>query len=1188
MAKKFAEYNGLDLTQVNKSILEKWNKYDVFHKSIDEREGCPQFIFFEGPPSANGHPGIHHVLARSIKDTFNRYKTMSGYQVHRKAGWDTHGLPVELGVEKELGITKADIDNKNSDKYISVEDYNRKCRENVMKFTAEWRKLTEEMGYFVDLDNPYITYDNKYIETLWWLLKQLYKKGLLYKGYTIQPYSPAAGTGLSSHELNQPGCYRDVKDTTATALFKIIDPKKEWTEWGEAYFAAWTTTPWTLPSNTALCVGPKYTYIAVQTYNVYNDSPITIIIAEDRLSAYLSPEGKDLPMDSYKHGGKVVPYRVVGSYSGQDLVGMKYEQLMPWVKPCQKLGEHTDSFINEYAAAHPDKVFASETGKDKFIELEELAFRVIPGDYVTTDDGTGIVHIAPTFGADDAHVAAAAHIPALFLVNKKGETRPMVDLEGKYYKLDELDECFVTKCVNVDAYKMHAGDYVKNAYSPEFNVNGKYDEAKANKAEDLNIVLCLEMKQAGTVYRIEKQTHNYPHCWRTDKPILYYPLDSWFIRSTAGKERMVELNKTINWQPVSTGTGRFGNWLENLNDWNLSRSRFWGTPLPIWRDEDGEEKCIGSLEELYSEIENSVKAGVMKTNPLKEKGFVPGDYSKENYAKIDLHRPYVDNIILVSASGKPMKRETDLIDVWFDSGAMPYAQIHYPFENKEKIDNHLAFPADFINEGVDQTRGWFFTLHAIATLVFDSVAFKNVISSGLVLDAKGNKMSKHVGNVVDPFEMLEKYGADPVRFYMLTNSEPWDNLKFSADGVDEIRRKFFGTLYNTYSFFSLYANVDNFDYSQPEIELNDRPEIDRWILSVLHSLIKNVVEELDHYNPTKAGRLIDSFVNNDLSNWYVRLNRKRFWGKEMSKDKLSAYQTLYVCLETVAKLLAPFAPFYSDQLYIDLVSVTKRDNVCSVHLTRYPEYDERFIDRELEVRMGLAQKITSMVLALRRKVNIKVRQPLQKIMIPATDDEQKRHIEAVKDLILNEVNVKELVFAENSNVLVKKVKCNYRTMGKKYGKLMKNVAAKINDLTQSEILEFENVGKISLSIDNQNIDVDIADVEIISEDIPGWLVSNDGNVTVALEVELTDELRREGLARELINRIQNIRKETGLEITDRINVIISPEEKMAVSVRDNIDYIKAQVLANSIDFSDNDGIECDIEGLIVTVKVEKA
>lgn len=1188
MAKKFAEYNGLDLTLVNKSILEKWNKYDVFHKSIDEREGCPQFIFFEGPPSANGHPGIHHVLARSIKDTFNRYKTMSGYQVHRKAGWDTHGLPVELGVEKELGITKADIDNKNSDKYISVEDYNRKCRENVMKFTAEWRKLTEEMGYFVDLDNPYITYDNKYIETLWWLLKQLYKKGLLYKGYTIQPYSPAAGTGLSSHELNQPGCYRDVKDTTATALFKIIDPKKEWTEWGEAYFAAWTTTPWTLPSNTALCVGPKYTYIAVQTYNVYNDSPITIIIAEDRLSAYLSPEGKDLPMDSYKHGDKVVPYRVVGSYSGQDLVGMKYEQLMPWVKPCQKLGEHTDSFINEYAAAHPDKVFASETGKDKFIELEKLAFRVIPGDYVTTDDGTGIVHIAPTFGADDAHVAAAAHIPALFLVNKKGETRPMVDLEGKYYKLDELDECFVTKCVNVDAYKMHAGDYVKNAYSPEFNVNGKYDEAKANKAEDLNIVLCLEMKQAGTVYRIEKQTHNYPHCWRTDKPILYYPLDSWFIRSTAGKERMVELNKTINWQPVSTGTGRFGNWLENLNDWNLSRSRFWGTPLPIWRDEDGEEKCIGSLEELYSEIENSVKAGVMKTNPLKEKGFVPGDYSKENYAKIDLHRPYVDNIILVSASGKPMKRETDLIDVWFDSGAMPYAQIHYPFENKEKIDNHLAFPADFINEGVDQTRGWFFTLHAIATLVFDSVAFKNVISSGLVLDAKGNKMSKHVGNVVDPFEMLEKYGADPVRFYMLTNSEPWDNLKFSADGVDEIRRKFFGTLYNTYSFFSLYANVDNFDYSQPEIELNDRPEIDRWILSVLHSLIKNVVEELDHYNPTKAGRLIDSFVNNDLSNWYVRLNRKRFWGKEMSKDKLSAYQTLYVCLETVAKLLAPFAPFYSDQLYIDLVSVTKRDNVCSVHLTRYPEYDERFIDRELEVRMGLAQKITSMVLALRRKVNIKVRQPLQKIMIPATDDEQKRHIEAVKDLILNEVNVKELVFAENSNVLVKKVKCNYRTMGKKYGKLMKNVAAKINDLTQSEILEFENVGKISLSIDNQNIDVDIADVEIISEDIPGWLVSNDGNVTVALEVELTDELRREGLARELINRIQNIRKETGLEITDRINVIISPEEKMAVSVRDNIDYIKAQVLANSIDFSDNDGIECDIEGLIVTVKVEKA
>ena len=1188
MTKKFAEHSGLDLTKVNNEILEMWNKNDIFHKSIDEREGCPQFVFFEGPPSANGHPGIHHVLARSIKDTFNRYKTMKGMQVHRKAGWDTHGLPVELGVEKELGITKADIDNKESSKYISVEDYNHKCRENVMKFTAEWRKLTEEMGYFVDLDHPYITYENKYIETLWWLLKQLYSKDLLYKGYTIQPYSPGAGTGLSSHELNQPGCYRDVKDTTCTALFEVLDPKEEWTKWGKPYFMAWTTTPWTLPSNTALCVGPSIKYLAVQTYNAYNDEQVTVIIAEPLLHSYFKAEGSEAPMDDYKHGDKVVPYRVVGEYMGTELEGLHYKQLMPWVKPTAKVDKNSPAFVAEYASAHPEKVFVAENGKDSFVEMEDSAFRIILGDYVTTEDGTGIVHIAPTFGADDAKVAKDARIPSLFLINKKGETRPMVDLQGKYYTLDELDANFVKDCVDEGKYRHHAGDFVKNAYAPEFNVGGKYDEKAAAKAEDLNIVLCMEMKQEGSVFKIEKHVHNYPHCWRTDKPILYYPLDSWFIRSTAKKERMAELNKTINWQPESTGTGRFGNWLENLNDWNLSRSRFWGTPLPIWRDEDGEEICIGSLQELYDEIEKSVEAGYMKSNPLKDKGFVPGDYSKDNYDKVDLHRPYVDNIVLVSPTGKAMKREADLIDVWFDSGSMPYAQIHYPFENKELIDKRLAFPADFINEGVDQTRGWFFTLHAIATMVFDSVAFKNVISTGLVLDAKGDKMSKHKGNVVNPFTMIDKYGADPVRFYMMTNSEPWDNLKFDEKGVDEVRRKFFGTLYNTYSFFSLYANVDDFDYSQPEVPLNERPEIDRWILSALHSLIKGVDKELGNYDPTRAGRLIDNFVNDDLSNWYVRLNRKRFWGKEMSKDKLSAYQTLYTCLETVAKLLAPFAPFYSDQLYLDLTKATGRGGEQSVHLAKYPEADESFIDSDLEIRMGMAQKITSMVLALRRKVNIKVRQPLQAIMIPAVDDEQKNHIEAVKDLIKNEVNVKELRFVEGSGVLVKKVKCNFRTMGKKFGKLMKGIAAAMGNLSQEEISQLQTTGSYELEVEGQKAVVEATDVEIISEDIPGWLVSNEGNLTVALDVELTDELLNEGMARELINRIQNIRKEIGLEITDRINVTLSPDSKVEAALAGFADYIKAQVLADNVCIADNDGIAAEIEDLNINIKVAKA
>ena len=1191
MSKIFAEYSGLDLTKTNNEILAAWQSKDIFHRSIEEREGCPEFVFFEGPPSANGHPGIHHVLARAIKDTFNRYKTMKGFQVHRKAGWDTHGLPVELGVEKELGITKKDIDNKASDKYISVEEYNHKCRENVMKFTEEWRELTEKMGYFVDLEHPYITYENKYIETLWWLLKQFYTKGYLYKGYTIQPYSPGAGTGLSSHELNQPGCYRDVKDTVVTALFKVAEPKSEWTEWGTPYFMAWTTTPWTLPSNTALCVGPNIDYVAVQTYNPYNAQPVTLILAESRLNAYLSAEGKDLPLNEYKQGDKVIPYKVIGSYKGSELVGIHYHQLMPWVKPSAKLDNNAAEFVTRFAEAHPENVFTSENGKERFVEMSQEAFRVIPGDYVTTEDGAGIVHIANTFGADDAKVANDAGIPPVILINKKGETRPMVDLQGKYYTVDELDDNFVAKCVDVEAYQHHAGDYVKNAYAPEFNVNG-YDEKAANAAEDLNLIIALEMKAEGTAFKIEKHVHNYPHCWRTDKPVLYYPLDSWFIKSTAKKARMFELNKTINWQPESTGTGRFGNWLENLNDWNLSRSRFWGTPLPIWKDEDGEEKCIGSLEELYNEVEEAVKAGLMSSNPLKDNGFVPGDYSKENYDKVDLHRPYVDNIVLVSSKGKVMTRETDLVDVWFDSGAMPYAQVHYPFENKDMIDKGLAFPADFINEGVDQTRGWFFTLHAIATMIFDSVAFKNVISTGLVLDSKGNKMSKHVGNVVNPFDMIEKYGADSVRFYMMTNSEPWDNLKFDKEGVDEVRRKFFGTLYNTYSFFALYANVDGFSFAEKEIPLNERPEIDRWILSCLHTLIHNVDKELSEYSPTKAGRLIDAFVNDDLSNWYVRLNRKRFWGKEMSTDKLSAYQTLYTCLETISKLLAPFAPFFADRLYCDLMSATHREAFDSVHLAHYPEAKEEYIDHDLEERMSIAQKITSMILALRRKVNIKVRQPLQQIMVPAVDDEQRKHIEAIAELVKNEVNVKELNFIEGDGVLVKKIKCNFRTLGKKYGKLMKDIANKVNTLTQEDILEIEHSLKEKANyvlgvIAEQEVILEKEDVEIINEDIPGWLVANEGNVTVALEVELTEELLQEGLARELINRIQNMRKDNGLEITDRIDIVVAEHEKMNAAIEHYGEYIKGQVLADNITIAANDGEEVDFDDFKLNIKIQK-
>ena len=1139
MAKKFAEHNGLNLTKVNNEILEKWKQQDIFHRSIDEREGCPQFVFFEGPPSANGHPGIHHVLARSIKDTFNRYKTMRGFQVKRKAGWDTHGLPVELGVEKELGITKADIDNKESEKYISTEDYNRKCRENVMMFTAEWRELTERMGYFVDLDHPYITYDNKYIETLWYLLKQFYNKGLLYKGYTIQPYSPAAGTGLSSHELNQPGCYRDVKDTTCTALFRMKNPKPEMALWGTPMFMAWTTTPWTLAANSALCVGPKIDYVALDTYNPYTAEKITVVMAEARVAAYFDTaaeitDGGEMP--EFKKGEKFLPYRTVGHYKGTDLVGMEYEQLLPMIKP---MGD---------------------------------AFRVIPGEYVTTEDGAGIVHIAPNFGADDAFVAKKAGICPIVLIDKKGAERPVVDLQGKYFLVEDLDADFVKNYVDVEKWQRYSGRYVKNAY----------DENLTDKDETLDISICMDLKAEGKAFKIEKHVHNYPHCWRTDKPVLYYPLDSWFIRSSACKERMSELNKTINWQPESTGTGRFGNWLDNLNDWNLSRSRFWGTPLPIWRSEDGEEKCIGSLEELYSEIEKAVAAGVMQTNPLKDKGFVPGDYSQENYDKIDVHRPYVDYIMLVSESGKPMKRETDLVDVWFDSGSMPYAQVHYPFENKELIDKNLAFPADFINEGVDQTRGWFFTLHAIATMIFDSVAFKNVISTGLVLDAKGNKMSKHVGNVVNPFDMIDKYGSDAVRFYMMTNSEPWDNLKFDPEGVAEVSRKFFGTLYNTYSLFAMYANVDGFDPATAQIPVDERPEFDRWILSCLNSLVKGVEDELDGYDPTRAGRLIDKFVDEDLSNWYVRLNKKRFWGKEMDSDKLAAYQTLYECLLKVAKLLAPFAPFFADRLYCDLGG-----QMDSVHLEKFPVADMSLVNKDLEERMDIAQRITTIVLALRRKEGIKVKQPLQTLMIPPVDAGQKAAIESVKQIFLQEVNVKDVKFVEGAGILVKRVKCNFRTMGKKFGKLMKGVAAAMDALSQEQIAQLEKEGTIGISVEGQELTVEAADVEIISEDIPGWLMGNEGNLTVALDITLTDELKNEGMARELVNRIQNIRKKSGLEITDRITVDIQPNEAATKAVEAFGDYIARQVLADAIRLNDNDGQEVEFDDFKLNIKVTK-
>lgn len=1164
MTKKFTEYSKFDLSDVNKEILKKWQDGDVFHKSLEIREGHPSFVFYEGPPSANGMPGIHHVIARSIKDIFCRYKTMKGYLVRRKAGWDTHGLPVELGVEKALGIIKEDIGKK-----ISVDEYNASCRKEVMKYTREWTDLTQKMGYWVDLDNPYITYDNRYIETLWWLLKQLYNKGLLYKGYTIQPYSPAAGTGLSSHELNQPGCYRDVKDTTVVGQFKIKNPKSEMAQWGIPYFLAWTTTPWTLPSNTALCVGPKIDYVAVRTYNGYTGEKMTVVLAKALLYTHFNKKAEGLALEDYKPGDKLIPFKVVGEYKGPDLVGMEYEQLMPWVKPVE---------LDE------------ETGAWK--DASSKAFRVISGDYVTTEDGTGIVHIAPTFGADDAFVAKAAGIPSLFMINKKGETRPMVDLTGKFYLLDELDDKFVSECVNLELYKEYQGRWVKNAYDPQFTVDGKYDEKAAQAAETLDIYICMKMKQGNQAFKIEKHVHNYPHCWRTDKPVLYYPLDSWFIRSTACKDRMIELNKTINWKPESTGTGRFGKWLENLNDWNLSRSRYWGTPLPIWRSEEGEEKCIGSVEELYEEIEKSIKSGFMKSNPYKDWGFEPGVYSKDNYEKIDLHRPYVDDIILVSESGKPMKRETDLIDVWFDSGAMPYAQLHYPFENKELVDERTYYPADFIAEGVDQTRGWFFTLHAIATMIFDSVAYKNVVSNGLVLDKNGNKMSKRLGNAVDPFSTIDKYGSDPLRWYMITNASPWDNLKFDIEGVEEVRRKFFGTLYNTYSFFALYANVDGFDYSQPEVAWENRPEIDRWIISLLNTLVKDVDNYLNTYEPTRAGRAISDFVNDNLSNWYVRLNRRRFWGGGLTEDKLSTYQTLYICLETVAKLMAPIAPFYADKLFGDLIAVTGREHATSVHLSDFPVCHEELIDKDLEERMQMAQSISSMVLALRRKVNIKVRQPLQHLMIPVLDEHQRSALEAVKALVLNEVNVKEMRFVDNTEgILVKKIKPDFKKLGPHYGKIMKALAAAIQQMSQEDINAFEKAGTFTLKVDGVDAVIDRADVEIISEDIPGWLVANEGRLTVALDITVTEELKKEGLARELVNRIQNIRKSSGFDITDKVIIKIASATEMDGAIQSFREYISNQVLAKSIEITSEpiaNATTLDFEDFTLDVLVVKA
>ena len=1141
MNEKFPEYKGLDLSEVNKEILKTWEENKTFEMSLKTREGHPSFVFYEGPPSANGMPGIHHVMARTIKDVICRYKTLQGFLVERKAGWDTHGLPVELGVEKKLGITKEAIG-----KTISVVEYNKECRADVMKFTKEWEDLTKQMGYWVDMKNPYITYDNRYIETLWYLLKKLYEKGFLYKGYTIQPYSPAAGTGLSTHELNQPGCYRDVKDTTCVAQFKVIrDEKSEklFADSESVYILAWTTTPWTLPSNTALAVGPNITYYVVKTYNPYTYLPVTVILAKDRFSAYFNPKAESLALEDYQAGDKLIPYRKVGEFKGPELEGIRYEQLMPWMRP------------------------------------EGDAFRVILGDYVSTEDGTGIVHIAPTFGADDDRVAKQAGIAPMLLVDKDGNKQPMVDKRGRLFVLEEIDPEFVKSHVNTELYSEYAGRFVKNAYDPQLT------EEDATLDIDLSVMLKKENK----AFKVEKHEHNYPHCWRTDKPVLYYPLDSWFIKTTAVRERMIELNKTINWKPASTGEGRFGKWLENLVDWNLSRSRYWGTPLPIWVSEDGtEKKCIGSVAELVEEIEKSIQAGFMQENPYQ--GFIAGDYSKENYDKIDLHRPYVDDIILVSDSGQKMYREKDLIDVWFDSGAMPYAQLHYPFEHREDIDQKLRFPADFIAEGVDQTRGWFFTLHAIATMAFDSVAFKNIISNGLVLDAKGNKMSKRLGNAVDPFSTIATYGSDPLRWYMITNSQPWDNLKFDMAGIDEVKRKFFGTLYNTYGFFALYANVDHFRYTEAEVAIEERPEIDRWILSLLNSLIKEVTEAYEKYEPTRAGRAIQDFVIENLSNWYVRLSRKRYWGGEYSQDKISAYQTLYICLETIAILSAPIAPFYMEKLFGDLNKVTGRHS-GSVHLADFPKADEKLIDNELEERMELAQQISSMVLGLRRKVQLRVRQPLSKLIIPILNDHMIRQLDAVKNIILSEVNVKEIEYiTDTTGVLVKKIKPNFKTLGPKYGKYMKQISTLIAAMEQSDIFEFEKNGRYQLNIGTESIDLSLEDVEILSEDIPGWLVANEGRLTVALDINVTKELKEEGIARELINRIQNLRKESNFDVTDKITLAIGRHKEINEAVENFSQYIASQVLAEHIELTDekdDKARDIEIDDIHTFIKIER-
>lgn len=1143
---KFTEYDKFNLPEINKEVLAQWNADDLFRRSIELREGCKPFVFFEGPPSANGMPGIHHVMARTIKDIFCRYKTMQGFKVNRKAGWDTHGLPVELGVEKMLGITKEDIGKK-----ISVDDYNAACRQEVMKYTKEWTNLTNSMGYWVDLDNPYVTYHNSYIESCWWLLKQLYDKGYLYKGYTIQPYSPAAGTGLSSHELNQPGCYRDVKDTTCVAQFLCTDPIDAMKGWGNPYFLAWTTTPWTLPSNTALAVGPGIDYNVVRTYNPYSGEKETVVVAVALMNSMFNPKAAGIALGDYNKGDKLIPFEVVATLKGKELTGMHYEQLIPWMNP------------------------------------GEGAFRVIPGDYVTTEDGTGIVHIAGTFGADDLRVSRQAGVPPLTLIDKDGNVRPMVDLTGRFFPLEDIDPRFVEERVDVEAYKPWAGKYVKNAYDP----------AKGENDETLDIEICMWLKQNNKVFRIEKHVHNYPHCWRTDKPVLYYPLDSWFIRTTACRERLLELNNNIKWKPAATGSGRFGKWLENLQDWNLSRSRYWGTPLPIWRTEDGKEEiCIDSIATLYSEIDKAVEAGVMKENPYKAKGFVPGDYSRENYDRIDLHRPYVDDIVLVSPSGKPMKRETDLIDVWFDSGSMPYAQIHYPFENKEALESGQVYPADFIAEGVDQTRGWFFTLHAIAGMVFDTKSYNAVISNGLVLDKDGNKMSKRLGNAVDPFATIEEFGSDPVRWYMIANSAPWDNLKFNPEGIREVSRKLFSTIYNTYSFLTLYANVDGFTGAEKQVPLAERPEIDRWILSLLNTLIKEVTAALDDYEPTRAARLINDFVNDNLSNWYVRLNRKRFWGGGLDSDKLAAYQTLLTCLETVARLMAPFAPFFADRLYRDLTAPALEAEgkpVVSVHLTDFPKADESVIDSALEERMHLAQTVCSLVLSLRRKVNIKVRQPLQAIMIPVSSESRRSQLEAMKQLILSEVNVKEMQLTDDSDgVLVKSIKPDFKKLGPKFGKKMKAAAAAINAFTQQQIAQIERDGSITFRLDGEDVTVEVTDVDIHSEDIPGWLVASDGSVTVALEVEITDQLRKEGVARDLINRIQNIRKGRDYDITDRITVTVEPSELTSGAVADFGEYIASQVLASAIveasvtDPADDEVL--DIDGTEVKVKISRS